>query len=146
MVKRCKKVAMLMIVVCIINITCLNSVYAKSSTDKKFSFDIKYSVTSSAFSIKYKNVNVKTGYTRFISDIDGSIQSSGSKRIGIKFTKKGLTNVFWSKSVTSKVSSGIDKTWKGWNTSDKYYVKINNVDDMPDYWSLVGSGKVTSSN
>lgn len=45
-----------------------------------------------------------------------------------------------------KVSSGVDKTWNGWNTSDKYYVKISNVDDMSDYWSLVGSGTVTSSN
>lgn len=104
-------------------------------TDKKFSFKIRYSLTSSSF--KVNSTKEKVAASASVQDNKGN-KLSGYK--GHKYTVS-LVGVY-SRNLQFAVSGKQSGTVTGLKKGGSYKVKITNNDHLSDTKYLVGSGTV----
>ena len=110
------------------------------TTDKSFTFQIRFSVTSAAFDLSHstakisasaKVINYETGYTQSgYGDHEWSVNLFSTAFLGKSVTVNGT------------VDSGVYGTSTGWNTSQDHKVTIINNDYLPATLRLKGSGTI----
>lgn len=135
-----KRIVILLTVIAIMMIMTTPALAA--TTDKYFSFKIRYSVTSSNFNISNSTVKISASANVINNDTGVVVSGYGSHEWRVNLYSTAL----FGKNVSSDgtIDSGVSGTFTGFNTSQNHKVTIINVDYLPSTRRLKGSGTIKS--